>query len=85
MTFGEQGGVGAPLAECRRMLDAYAEAGGNVIDTAVNWGSEHVRFATKIALARRMVARTLDAGTSARPRHPHRDRHPRRDPLTRRS
>jgi aryl-alcohol dehydrogenase-like predicted oxidoreductase len=37
MTFGEQGGVGAPLAECRRMLDAYAEAGGNVVDTAVNY------------------------------------------------
>jgi aryl-alcohol dehydrogenase-like predicted oxidoreductase len=37
MTFGEQGGVGAPLAECRRMVDAYADAGGNVIDTAVNY------------------------------------------------
>lgn len=37
MTFGEQGGVGAPMAECRRMLDLYAEAGGNMIDTAVNY------------------------------------------------
>jgi len=37
MTFGEQGGVGAPLEECRRMLDAYADAGGNVIDTAINY------------------------------------------------
>src|SRR3954468_13330299 len=37
MTFGEQGGVGAPPAECRRMLDAYAEAGGNMIDTAINY------------------------------------------------
>jgi aryl-alcohol dehydrogenase-like predicted oxidoreductase len=37
MTFGEQGGVGAPISECRRMLDAYAEAGGNVIDTAINY------------------------------------------------
>jgi aryl-alcohol dehydrogenase-like predicted oxidoreductase len=37
MTFGEQGGVGAPLPECRRMLDLYAEAGGNMIDTAVNY------------------------------------------------
>jgi aryl-alcohol dehydrogenase-like predicted oxidoreductase len=37
MTFGEQGGVGAPLAECQRMLDAYADAGGNVIDTAINY------------------------------------------------
>ncbi|ETK37908.1 aldo/keto reductase [Microbispora sp. ATCC PTA-5024] len=37
MTFGEQGGVGAPPDECRRMLDAYAEAGGNVVDTAINY------------------------------------------------
>ncbi|HLZ57762.1 MAG TPA: aldo/keto reductase [Ktedonosporobacter sp.] len=37
MTFGEASGPGAELAECRRMLDAYAEAGGNVIDTAVNY------------------------------------------------
>ncbi|WP_239160037.1 aldo/keto reductase [Virgisporangium ochraceum] len=37
MTFGEQGGVGAPLEECRRILDAYAEAGGNVVDTAINY------------------------------------------------
>jgi aryl-alcohol dehydrogenase-like predicted oxidoreductase len=45
MTFGEQGGVGAPIAECRRMLDAYADAGGNVIDTAINYRggeSEHI-------------------------------------------
>jgi aryl-alcohol dehydrogenase-like predicted oxidoreductase len=37
MTFGDQGGVGAPAAECRRMVDAYASAGGNVIDTAINY------------------------------------------------
>ncbi|HEY3503409.1 MAG TPA: aldo/keto reductase [Actinocatenispora sp.] len=37
MTFGEQGGVGAPVEECRRILDAYAEAGGNTIDTAINY------------------------------------------------
>ncbi|HEY3953636.1 MAG TPA: aldo/keto reductase [Streptosporangiaceae bacterium] len=37
MTFGEQGGAGAPIEECRRILDAYAEAGGNVIDTASNY------------------------------------------------
>jgi aryl-alcohol dehydrogenase-like predicted oxidoreductase len=37
MTFGEQGGVGAPPQECRRILDAYADAGGNVIDTAINY------------------------------------------------
>jgi aryl-alcohol dehydrogenase-like predicted oxidoreductase len=37
MTFGDQGGVGAPPEECRRMLDAYADAGGNVVDTAINY------------------------------------------------
>jgi aryl-alcohol dehydrogenase-like predicted oxidoreductase len=37
MTFGEQGGVGAPIDECRRMVDAYTDAGGNVIDTASNY------------------------------------------------
>src|SRR3981189_223273 len=37
MTFGEQGGVGAPIEECRKILDAYADAGGNVVDTAINY------------------------------------------------
>jgi aryl-alcohol dehydrogenase-like predicted oxidoreductase len=37
MTFGEQGGVGAPIEECRRILDAYADAGGNTVDTAINY------------------------------------------------
>ncbi|MET9080068.1 aldo/keto reductase [Streptomyces sp. NPDC004232] len=34
MTFGEDWGWGAPVEECRAMFSAYAEAGGNVIDTA---------------------------------------------------
>lgn len=37
MTFGDAAGPGASLEECRRMLDAYAEAGGNVVDTAINY------------------------------------------------
>ena len=37
MTFGEQGGVGAPIEECRKIVDAYLEAGGNAIDTAINY------------------------------------------------
>lgn len=37
MTFGEQGGVGAPVEECRRILDTYADAGGTVVDTASNY------------------------------------------------
>ena len=34
MTFGDEWGWGAPREECRRIFDAYAEAGGNFIDTA---------------------------------------------------
>ncbi len=34
MTFGEEWGYGADKDESRRMFDAYAEAGGNFIDTA---------------------------------------------------
>lgn len=37
MTFGEQGGVGAPIEECRKIVDRYAEDGGNTIDTAINY------------------------------------------------
>jgi aryl-alcohol dehydrogenase-like predicted oxidoreductase len=37
MTFGEDWGWGASAEECRAMLTAYAEAGGNVIDTASNY------------------------------------------------
>jgi aryl-alcohol dehydrogenase-like predicted oxidoreductase len=37
MTFGEDWGWGAPREECRHIFEAYAEAGGNVIDTAVNY------------------------------------------------
>jgi aryl-alcohol dehydrogenase-like predicted oxidoreductase len=37
MTFGDADGVGAAPAECRRMVDLYADAGGNVIDTAINY------------------------------------------------
>src|SRR3954453_3631466 len=34
MTFGDTWGWGASTDECRAMFDAYAEAGGNVVDTA---------------------------------------------------
>ncbi|MEU0938234.1 aldo/keto reductase [Embleya sp. NPDC005971] len=37
MTFGGEGTVGAGPDECRRMLDVYADAGGNVVDTAINY------------------------------------------------
>src|SRR5215216_5483493 len=37
MTFGEAWGWGAPPEECRKMVDRFAEAGGNFIDTSVNY------------------------------------------------
>jgi len=37
MTFGEDWGWGAPKETCARLLDMYAEAGGNLIDTANNY------------------------------------------------
>lgn len=37
MTFGEDWGWGASKEESRRIFDAYAEAGGNFIDTSVNY------------------------------------------------
>jgi aryl-alcohol dehydrogenase-like predicted oxidoreductase len=37
MTFGEDWGWGAPKDTCARLLDQYAEAGGNFIDTANNY------------------------------------------------
>lgn len=37
MTFGEDWGWGASRAECQKMFDAFREAGGNFIDTSVNY------------------------------------------------
>jgi aryl-alcohol dehydrogenase-like predicted oxidoreductase len=37
MTFGTDWGWGADQQECRRMFDAYGEAGGNFVDTASNY------------------------------------------------
>ena len=34
MTFGEEWGFGAPASECARIFTAFAEAGGNFVDTA---------------------------------------------------
>ena len=54
MTFGEQGGVGAPPEECRRILDAYADVGGNVVDTAINYrGGQSEEILGELLAARR--------------------------------
>ncbi|MFI9248833.1 aldo/keto reductase [Streptomyces sp. NPDC053069] len=39
MTFGEDLGWGADNDTCARILDAYADAGGNFVDTANNYAS----------------------------------------------
>jgi aryl-alcohol dehydrogenase-like predicted oxidoreductase len=45
MTFGEDWGWGATKDEARRIFEAYAEAGGNFIDTANNYtGGTSERF-----------------------------------------
>jgi len=38
MTFGQDAHGGVPMDECRRILDAYADRGGNVVDTANFYG-----------------------------------------------
>lgn len=68
MTFGDDWGWGASKEESRKMFDAFAEAGGNFIDTANNYtngtsekfvgefiGSDRDRFvvATKYTLSER--------------------------------
>ncbi len=54
MTFGEQGGVGAPMEECRRIVDAYSDAGGNVVDTAINYrGGASEEFLGELLAGRR--------------------------------
>jgi aryl-alcohol dehydrogenase-like predicted oxidoreductase len=68
MTFGEDWGWGASKEECRKIFDAYANAGGNFIDTSVNYTNgtaerfvgdfvagdrDHFVVATKYTLARR--------------------------------
>jgi aryl-alcohol dehydrogenase-like predicted oxidoreductase len=68
MTFGETWGWGAPKEESRRIFDAFAEAGGNFVDTANNYTDgtseqyvgelvasdrEHFVIATKYTLATR--------------------------------
>ena len=45
ITFGNDWGWGAPPEECRKLFDAYAESGGNLIDTAntyTNGSSEEI-------------------------------------------
>ncbi len=68
MTFGEDWGWGASKEESRKIFDCYANAGGNFIDTSVNYTNgtaesyvgdfaagdrDHFVLATKFTLSRR--------------------------------
>ncbi len=54
MTFGEEWGWGASKEESRKVFDAYAEAGGNFIDTANNYtGGTSERFVGEFIAADR--------------------------------
>jgi aryl-alcohol dehydrogenase-like predicted oxidoreductase len=70
MTFGEESGLGAAEAECRRMFDAYLAAGGNFIDTAniYAYGTSERLLAQMIAAERpRLVLATkFSMNTNAR-------------------
>ncbi|MEO3930704.1 aldo/keto reductase [Micromonosporaceae bacterium B7E4] len=54
MGFSAQGAVGAPPPVARDVLDAYLDAGGNVVDTAVNYGGgESERVLGELLVGRR--------------------------------
>ncbi|MBO0807789.1 MAG: aldo/keto reductase [Actinobacteria bacterium] len=54
MTFGEQGGVGAPIQDCRAILDAYLDVGGTAVDTASNYrGGASEEFLGELLASRR--------------------------------
>ena len=72
MTFGEDWGWGAPKEECARILDAYAAAGGNFIDTANRYtdGSSEAILGELIAPDRERWVLATKYGLSMRPDDP---------------
>jgi aryl-alcohol dehydrogenase-like predicted oxidoreductase len=82
MTFGEEWGWGASAVESRRIFDAFAEAGGNFIDTANRYtegtserlvgefvreaGRERFVVASKYSLRTGAGGQVLDGGNSRR-------------------
>jgi aryl-alcohol dehydrogenase-like predicted oxidoreductase len=72
MTFGEDWGWGAPRDECARIVDAFAEAGGNFIDTAhfyTNGTSERI-VGELVASDREHWVLATKYGLSTRPDDP---------------
>jgi aryl-alcohol dehydrogenase-like predicted oxidoreductase len=72
MTFGEDWGWGAPKEECARILDAYAAAGGNFIDTSNRYteGSSESILGELIAPDRERWVLATKYGLSLRPDDP---------------
>src|SRR5918998_1400483 len=72
MTFGEDWGWGAPKEECARILDAYAAAGGNFIDSANRYtdGSSEAILGELIAPDRERWVLGTKYGLSMRPDDP---------------
>jgi aryl-alcohol dehydrogenase-like predicted oxidoreductase len=72
MTFGEDWGWGAPKEECARILDAYASAGGNFIDTSNRYtdGTSESILGELIAGDRERWVLATKYGLSTRPDDP---------------
>ena len=72
MTFGAATGFGADEAECRRIFDAYLEAGGNFIDTAnIYAGGESERMLSRfLAVCRNRVVLASKFSMSTDPADP---------------
>jgi aryl-alcohol dehydrogenase-like predicted oxidoreductase len=87
MTFGEKWGFGASKAESRKILEAYAMAGGNFIDSANSYtGGESEEFVGEfIANERENFVLATKYSVSMNKAHPngggnHRKSHNRADP-----
>jgi len=72
MTFGEDWGWGATEAESRRIFDAYLEAGGNFVDTAINYtnGTSEKYTGKLIAPIRDQIVLATKYTLSTRPGDP---------------
>jgi aryl-alcohol dehydrogenase-like predicted oxidoreductase len=72
MTFGEDWGWGAPKHECARILEAYAAAGGNFIDTSNRYtnGTSETVLGELIAGDRERWVLATKYGLNTRPDDP---------------
>jgi aryl-alcohol dehydrogenase-like predicted oxidoreductase len=72
MTFGEDWGFGASREECKKQFDAFAERGGNFVDSAVNYtnGSSETILGELIAADRAHFVVATKYSLSTRPGDP---------------